>query len=214
MASQITLLRARHEEEARTSLINHMDSIRFDPDDFARLAELWRQYEARADSSRFLRPPNDIPAVMEVLMNEMQDKIFVPEAPKPDWVASIVDHRGAFAGAGFYADSTRPSGDVVYKLLLSIAQPRRVVFLECHRNLLGLSAMTAYGCYEFEALCFVDHTLAPWRDASDIWVLPEVRVHGSEVHTIGEECPWIIFTRHLRKPSLSGSAQGGGHSGS
>ena len=63
----------------------------------------------------------------------MQAKVFVPNAHKPVWLASMVDHRDAFAGAGFYADSTHPFGDVVYKLSLSIAQPRRVAFLVCHR---------------------------------------------------------------------------------
>ena len=126
MASQITLLRARHEEKAQKGLINHMDLIRLDPDNFTRFAELWPQYEARDDSSRLHSPPNGSQVAMEVLMNEMQEKLWLLKAPKPDWVAPMVDHGDALAGAGFYAVSTHPFGDVVYKLLLSIAQQRRV----------------------------------------------------------------------------------------
>ena len=126
-------------EKALDGFVNHMDSISFDPNHFARFAQLWPQYEARDDSSRLLRPPNGIPAAMEVLLEGMQAKVFGPKAQKPDWLASIVDHRDVFAGAGFYADFIHPSGDVVYKLLLSIAQPRRVIFLECHRKPLSYS---------------------------------------------------------------------------
>ena len=153
-------------------------------DSIARFEELRPQYEECGGSSRVLRPPNGIPAAMEVLLEELQANVFAPKALKSDWLASMVDRRDSFAGAGFYADSTHPYGDVVYNLFLPFPQPLRIVFLECHRKPLGISAMAAHGCYEYEPFRFVDHTLTPWKDSSDIWVLPDVRVSRSEVHTI------------------------------
>ena len=126
-------------------------------------------------------------------MNEQTAKgQFLPSGVKPDWLPYMVDLRDAFAGTGFYVYSTHPAGDVIYKLVLAIAQPRRVMFLECHRSRRGLSAMIAYGCYEYEAFRFVPHTLVPWKDSSDLWVVPEVHVRASEVHTAGEPVPWAV----------------------
>ena len=199
--AQVELLRARQHEDSNSGLINHMDSIRFCPEEFDRFAELWPQYTAKEDSSRLLAPPQGIPPFMEQLLNEQTAKgQFLPSGVKPDWLPYMVDLRDAFAGTGFYADSTHPTGDVIYKLVLAIAQPRRVMFLECHRSRRGLSSMTAYGCYEYEACRFVPHTLVPWKDSSDIWVVPEVHVRASEVHTAGEPVPWAVFTRYFKKP--------------
>ena len=204
------MLRARHAESVLDGFVNHMDSIRFDPSDHARFAELWPQYEACADSSRVLRPPNRILAAMEVLLEELQAKICVPKALKPDWLASMVDHRDAFAGTAFYSDSLHLFTGVVYKLLLAIAKPRRVMLMECRKSPLGSCGMTAYVCCEYESLRFVDHTLVPWEGVSDISVLPVMRCCGSEVHMAGREEPslaskgtgrWLlsisISSRHL-----------------
>ena len=201
VVAQVKLLRARLQEDSNSGLINHMDSIGFSPEEFDGFAELWPRYTANEDNSRLLAPPNGIPPFMKKLLDEQTASgKFLPSGVKPDWPAYMVDLRDAFVGTGFYADSTHPTGDVIYKLVLAIAQPRRVMFLECHRSRRGLSSMTAYGCYEYEAFRFVPHTLVPWKDSSDFWVVPEVHVRASEVHTAGEPVPWAVFARYLKKP--------------
>ena len=68
------LLRARQQEDSNSGLINHMDSIRLSPEEFARLAELRPPYTASEDSSRLLAPPNGIPPFMEKRLDEMTAK--------------------------------------------------------------------------------------------------------------------------------------------
>ena len=213
IVAQMGLLRDRRQEEKSNGMTNHMDSIRFSPEQYARFAELWPQYTSE-DRHRLLAPPNGIPPAMESLLSNVVANAALPDVKHPDWLSYMVDLRDDFAGTAFFADSKHPTGDVIYKLLLSIAQPRRVVFLECHRAKGGLSGLSAHGRYVYEAFRFVPPALVPWNDSSDIWVIPESWVKASEVHTAGEPVPWSVFTRYLRRPAPSRTAGGGGNSGS
>ena len=210
---QINTLMAKDAEEQQKGKKNHMATIRFGAPEFERFGELWPQYSLKDCKGRVMKAPNGIPPAMAALLAEMEEKVTVAKPPKPEWLAKMVDHRDHFALSGFCSDSTHPFAGVAYKLLLSIAQPRRLVFLECRRQPLGFSAMIAHGSYEYEAFRLVDHTQVPWKDASDIWVLPEMRVLGSKVASYGEAVPWKMFTRHLKETPLDPRAQGGGSSG-
>ena len=211
IVDQMQLLKERQAEEKKSGLTNHMQSCRFTPELFERFAELWPQYTAAEDRSRTLAPPKGIPPLMDKLLNEMMTKVTVSKAVAPDWLVHLVDNRDAFAGVGLYADSAHRSGDVIFKLSLSIAQPRRVVFLECHRSRRGLDRFDyAYGRYEYEAFRFVTDTLVPWKGSSDIWVIPSVAVSGAQVRTAGEPVPWSVFTRYLKKPAAPAKHKEGG----
>ena len=199
IVAQLGLLRDRVAEEKRHGVLNHMASIRFSPEQYSRFGEYWEQY-GPDDISRAVVAPAPVPQQMERLLAEMMEKATLPKVEAPDWLAYMVDHRDAFARTAFFADSSHPSGDVIFKLLLSIAQPRRAVFLECRRSRRGLSGMTAYGCYEYEAFRIVLSSQVPWTGSDDLWVVPEANAMSSEVHTAGEPVPWSVFTRYLRKP--------------
>ena len=213
VVAQMNLLKARRQEQLKHGKINHMDSVRFCSADYIKFAELWPQYEANDCHARLLRPPNGLPASLKLQLDGIQAAATVGKPARPAWLGMMVSHRDAFSGCGFYSDSVHPSRDVIFKLLLSIGQPQRLVFLECRKKPLGLSTMTAYGRYEYEAFRFVDHSRVPWVEAADVWVIPTVMVHASEVHTFGEPCSWNIFTRHLKQAPFSSNAHGAGHSG-
>ena len=148
---------------------------------------------------------------MEKLLNDITAKVAVPQAVQPDWLAPLVDHRDEFAGVGLYSDSAHSSGEVIYKLTLSIAQPRRVVFLECTRAR-GAAArgVRPYKRYEYNSFSFVTHSRVPWTSRSDIWVIPYVIVAGKEVRAAGEPVPWSVFIRYLRKPVAPTQKKEGG----
>ena len=210
---QIQTLMAKDAEVRQHGKTNHMDTIRFGACEFQRFGELWPQFSDKDCQGRVKAAPNGIPHAMAALLAEMEERVFVQKPQQPDWVSKMVDLRDHFALCGFYADSTHPCATVAYKLLLSIAQPRRLVFLECRRRPFRVSGMVAYGSYEYEAFRIVNHTQVPWQNSSDIWVLPEMRVLGSTVVTFGEALPWITFTRHLKLTALNTRAQGAGGSG-
>ena len=198
---QLGLLRERAEEEKRHGLVNHMKSIRYRQEDYARFSDLWAQYTPREYSNRLLAPPNGIPPAMQTLLRNQMAKSVLPEVKHPDWLSYMVDLRDDFAGTAFFADSKNPNGDVMYKLLLAIAQPRRVMFLECHRVKRLLSEQTSHGCYQYQAFRIIPHGRVPWKDSSDIWVIPQSWVKASEVHTAGEPVPFSVYTRFLRRPA-------------
>ena len=208
IVAQLGLLRERDAEEKRHGFLNHMTSIRFTPEQFTKFGEYWQQY-GPDDIARVPTAPPAVPQQMQSLLSKEMEKAALPLEGAPDWLAYMVDYREAFARTAFFSDSSHPSGDVILKILLSIAQPRRVVFLECRRCRRGLSAMTAYGCYEYEAFRFVLPSQVPWTGSDDLWVVPEANaVSSSEVHTFGQPVAWSVFTRYLRKPGNSPQTSG------
>ena len=153
-----------------------------------------------------------MPPAIATLLSNITDKAALPDVQHPDWLKYMVDVRDDFAGTAFFSDSKHPSGEVIYKLCLAMAMPRRVVFLECHRVQRVLSEQTSHGCYRYQAYRFVSQRLVPWIDSSDIWVIPESWVHSSEVHTAGEPMPLDVFTRYLNRP-VPARTKGEGQSG-
>ena len=128
---------------------------------------------------------------------------------KPDWLSGLVTHRDEFAGAAFYSDSTHPpQRDLSFKLVLAISQPQRAILLQCERSLSSVPAVFRQSVggvpvpaarsdsFQYRALRFVDHLSVPWLTQDDVWVLPEVLFHGSDVHTVGWPEPWAVFTRY------------------
>ena len=212
IVDQMMLIRARQQEEQGQGVVNHMASVRFDSVQYDRFSELWQQY-SKEQCRRLLSAPKAIPRAHEVILQEMIDKAAVPHAKAPDWLSFIVDLRDDFVGTAFYSDSQHGSGDVIFKLLLAIAQPRRAMFLECHRAKRDSSGMTCHGRYTFEGLRLVSHDQVPWADSADVWVIPDSWVQGSEVHTAGEAVPFGVFSRFLRRPAQTKSSGGGGRSG-
>ena len=100
----------------------------------------------------------------------------------------------------------------MYKLLLAIAQPRRVMFLECHKVKRLLNDQTSHGCYQYQAFRIIPHGQVPWKDSRDIWVIPQSWVTASEVHTAGEPVSFSVYTRFLRRPAPA-RTKGEGSSG-
>ena len=117
----------------------------------------------------------------------------LPSGEKPDWLAYMVDLREAFAGTGFYVDSTPHWRCHLQTLTFHSTAKDGGIPGVPRVNEGELSSMTAYGCYGYEAFRCVHHAVVHWKDSSDIWVVPEVHVRASEVHTAGEPVPWALF---------------------
>ena len=198
--AQMAHLRDGKQEGLKGGFTNHMDSIRLSSEQFQRFGEMWPGYAAKDDIARLLKPPHGIPLDMRKALDDMSAKLTKPKQQAPNWLAHVVDYREAFSHTGFFADSSHPTGDVIYKLLLPISQPRRAVSLECRKNRRGLSSMTPHGSYEYTAFRFVLHTGVPFKNSSDIWVIPDVRVRRGEVCTAGVPVPFSVWTRFLKQP--------------
>ena len=82
-----------------------------------------------------MEPPAPIPAAFEDLIQGRIAELNTPGAPPPQWLTTITTHREAFDGCGFFLVNS-PDRDVVYKLVLSIAQPYRAISLSANDNLL------------------------------------------------------------------------------
>ena len=57
-----------------------------------------------------------------------------PPADIDEWVAAVIAHRDQFQGCGFYSASKKDAVSyVVFKLVLAINQPRRLVLQQCNK---------------------------------------------------------------------------------
>ena len=197
LQDETNLLRLRHIEEQKAGVVNHLNSVRFDESDYSRFFDLWEQGVAANILNQTMEPPAPIPAAFEDLIQAQLAKLHEPRAPPPQWLSMLTVHREEFDGCGFFLVNS-PDREFVYKLVLSIAQPYRAIFLECKRQPPQPLARR-YDVYTYDTLKFLDQTEVPWRSCDDIMAWPEMSYYGGHVLSVGEPEPWSLFTRFMRK---------------
>ena len=219
VVAQVSLLHTRRQEAELLGVPNHVDSCRYGETEFARFAELWEHYEGAKDTLGTLKaPPGQIHSAALTLLNEQISQMDAAKREVPSWVAAVIGNREDFVGVGFYSDSRHPNVSVVYKLVLAIAQPRRLIFLECHRCIRRLPDMLslprgvmpvvlAYGDYSYAGMRFVDHWNVPLDNADDIMVCPETCFMRSSVHSYSNAVPFSVFRRSHRPPTSASRMQ-------
>ena len=164
--AKVDTLRTRRQAAERLGPVNHIDSCRFGPAEFTRFAELWPEYESQDTLGRLKLPPGPVPVAMQTLIQDQIKKMEQPKVEAPEWLGSVVTHRDDFSGCGFYSSVSHPDASVVYRLVLAIAQPRRAIFLECHRcrptmpDMMSLAPgemphRPTYGDYSYTAMRFL-----------------------------------------------------------
>ena len=143
-------------------------------------------------------PPTRMnPAHSRLIRSEVDSQV-VAQPARPDWLSMVVGCRDQYIGVGFYSESQHPVSALVYKLLLAIGQPQRVMFLECRR-------CGDTGCgwdprhYQYEALKIVDHLHVPFIAKDDIMVIPQMCCRGSTVYAVGLPVSLSFFARFHRK---------------
>ena len=71
---------------------------------------------------------------MDKLLQEQMLEHVPPPADIDEWVAAVIFHRDKFQGCGFDSASQKDAGEyVVFKLVLAINQPRRLVLQKCKK---------------------------------------------------------------------------------
>ena len=206
LQDETNLLRLRHIEEQKAGVVNHLNSVRFDESDYSRFFDLWEQGVAANILNQTMEPPAPIPAAFEDLIQAQLAKLHEPRAPPPQWLSMLTVHRDEFDGCGFFLVNS-PDREFVYKLVLSIAQPYRAIFLECKRQL-PQPLVRRYDVYTYDTLKFLDQTEVPWRSCDDIMVWPEMSYYGGHVLSVGEPEPWSLFTRFMRKRAAEPTSSG------
>ena len=197
LQGEMDLLRLRHIDSQKDGIVNHLSSVRFQDSEYARFSELWEEGVAANVLNQTMAPPEPVPLAFESLIQEQMRKINTPGAPPPQWLSTLTTHREAFDGCGLFAVNSHDR-DMVYKLVLSIAQPYRAIFLECKRCPPQPMARR-YDIYSYDSLKFLDQTEVPWQSGDEIMVCPDMSYYGERVHSVGEPEPWSVFTRFLRK---------------
>ena len=119
-------------------------------------------------------------------------KLPVVTRSRPDWLSTVVSNREEFSSVGLFSDSRHPDGSVLYVPLLAIANPHRVVFLQCHRCR-GADRGSAFRNYQYDDLVFVAESDVPFSCGADTWVVPLVQFRSMGVHAMGEAVPFWIF---------------------
>ena len=198
-------LRLHRIEVAKQGIVNHMDSVRFGGLQYSRFSELWSSYASRDDMGKLQDPPSPVPANMVKLLQGEIDQLHVHPRPRPDLLSTVVTFRDEFAGVGFFSDSQHADASVVYKLLLAIGQPQRVMFLECHRCT-GLDRGLSYRNYQYDSVRLVDVGNVPFLSKEDIMVVPEMKFRQMNVHAVGFPVHFPIFAQSLRQPSSLASS--------
>ena len=157
--------------------------------------------------------PAAVPPALESLLQEKMDALTVAKAPKPEWLSTLLSYRDLCAGCAFYSDVANSDGLTIYLFIVGMCQPQKAIFLECHKVRPAVSSslydlpggispqICSYGNFHFDNLHFVDHTEVPWTSLSDICVLPQCLLRGSNVAVIAESMPWSSFVR-WEKPSV------------
>jgi len=201
---QLEMLRIRRMEADNQGIVNHMTSVRFGPAEYAKFSELWFLYQSRADMGRLQPPPSSVPTAMLKVLQAEIDMLYVPARNKPDWVSTVVTYRDEFMGAGFYSDLAEHTGNV-YRLLLAIGQPQRVVLLECSRCK-GPDRGTSYRNYQYDGMRLVDGSCLPMLTKAHMMVVPEMNFRGMNVHAVGFPVPFNTFTCFMAQPASEGSA--------
>ena len=194
---QLDMMRIRRNSSRAHGILNHMDSVRFGPDEYRRFSELWRECQSKGDIGQMQPPPDTLGSAMLKLMYAEIDQLQWPERVRPDWLSTVVTFREHFEGAGFYSDSQCPDGAVVYRLLLALGQPHRAVFLECHRCR-GSEQSGSYGCYHYDGLRFFIQSNVPLGGKEDIMVIPDMRFRHQNVHAVGRPEPFSYFSRFFK----------------
>ena len=194
---QLDIVRIRRNSSRAHGILNHMDSVRFGPDEYRRFSELWRECQSKGDIGQMQPPPDTLGSAMLKLMNAEIDQLQCPERVRPDWLSTVVTCREHFEGAGFYSDSQSPDGAVVYRLLLALGQPHRAVFLECHRCR-GSEQSGSYGCYHYDGLRFFIQSNVPLGGKEDIMVIPDMRFRHQNVHAVCRPEPFSYFSRFFK----------------
>ena len=225
VSSQLKSLHERKAEAGKGGVVNHVDSIRFGPDDFLRFAELWDDFSA-SDLSKLQPPPARIPPAMEKVLLDTIDELQIALSLKPAWLSDLVAHRDEFQGVAFWCETSHPDCSVIFKYVVSLSQPQRAMFLQCERVLpagSGVSVPMIGGvpvpvhrpdCFQYEALRFVDDRHVPWQNTDEVWIIPEVVFHGAEVRSTSWPLPWAVFTRyHHLKPVVPDARPPSSHSG-
>ena len=213
--SQLAVVSLRRAQAKNLGLVNHIDSCRFGPHEFARFAELWQEYQKSDTHGRLKPAPCPIPGPLLSLLHSEMDKLVVDKPPVPDWLSAVVGNRDDFRGVAIHSDSAHPDALVVYKLVVAMQQPRKAIFLECHLcrplripDLLSLSpgvmpVSTSYGNYSYTGFKFVDHFHVPFTSKADMLIHPQAAYRQVNVHTFGWPEPFEVFTRYHRPPLAS-----------
>ena len=220
--AKVDTLRTRRQAAERLGPVNHIDSCRFGPAEFTRFAELWPEYESQDTLGRLKLPPGPVPVAMQTLIQDQIKKMEQPKVEAPEWLGAVVTHRDDFSGCGFYSSVSHPDASVVYRLVLAIAQPRRAIFLECHRcrptmpDMMSLAPgemphRPTYGDYSYTAMRFLDHSEVPFTLKEEIMVFSQMPFQQSHVHTYGWPVLFSVFTRFQRPPVAVPSRQPASH---
>ena len=209
--SQLAVVALRKEQSKTLGLVNHMDSCRFGPTEFARFSELWQEYQKTDTHGRLKPAPSPVPAPLLSLLQAEMEKLEVDKPPVPDWLSAVVAHRQEFHGVALHSDSAHPDASVIYKLIVAMQQPRKAIFLECHLSkplripdLISLPpgvmpACTSYGNYTYTGFRFVDHLHVPFASKADMLIHPLTAYRNQNVHVFGWPETFQVFSRRHRK---------------
>ena len=203
--AQLELLRIQQRESSKEGLVNHMDTVRFGPADFLKFSQLWSQYPTRSSMKQLQPPPTPMAGPMVRLFEAEMDKLPVVTRSRPDWLSTVVHNQQEFSSVGFFSDSQHPDGSVLHVPLLVMAQPHRVVFLQCHRCR-GADRGSHFRNYQYDDLVFVTETDVPFSCGADTWVVPLAQFRSMNVHAMGEAVPFWIFSRFLTTSSSTTTA--------
>ena len=92
LVADLKMLHERKTAAATGGLVNHVDSVRFGPDDFLRFSELWEQLGIH-DLGQLQAPPRKMAPPREKLLLDTIAELEVEPPPKPAWLSSLVAHR-------------------------------------------------------------------------------------------------------------------------
>ena len=117
--AQLELLRQRRREAAASGLVNHMDSCRFDDQDFERFSELWEQFTAQDVSQKLKPPPSRPTPQVESLIQSCVDGVKELPLPEPTWVKGVIDNRDLFVDCFIFNDDESLMPPVVFRIVLA-----------------------------------------------------------------------------------------------
>ena len=210
---ELGLLRRRQKEAQGLGVKNLMDSCRFGTDDLLRFQELYDGYDLVNVTHRMRPPPAPVPAHLEAMLTEHMDRQVVDKPEHPFWLATVVDMRELFHGCGLYSAANSCDASTVFKIMLCIGQPRRVIFIECQKQPVMVGAfeqlppgqmplVPSYVAYSYLPLKLWDQFSVPLLpDIHDLMVFTDMEFKNDDVHGIGFHVPFAQFTQFAPRPS-------------
>ena len=205
MLAQLELLRQRRREAAASGLVNHMDSCRFDDQDFERFSELWEQFTAQDVSQKLKPPPSRPTPQVESLIQSCIDGMKELPRPEPTWVKGVIDNRDLFVDCFIFNDDGSLMPPVVFRIVLATQNPRRVVFMQCRRRDLpieiyagmpaGVLPLAGNQCFDYMPLMFYDHENVPLVNDNSLSVATDLIFSDGGLQFIGDAYGFESFVR-------------------